>query len=111
MPKLSSATIDANLRNAVFSDLEIDTIDNYSRVNGRAYGTILVDDNGNERFCRVRVEVAELREDMTARELMQSEIDKYNSAQAKKAATIAKNREKAAADKAKREKKGREEGE
>lgn len=64
---------------------------------------ILTDRNGVERYCRVGVIVAEEREDMTARELMQKEIDAYTEKQNNKAEKAAKAAEKAARDKARRE--------
>ena len=90
MPKLTKNVVDADLRSTVFDDL-LDRNSSYSdleyvKVNDRQYGVILVDKNGVERYCRVGVIVAEEREDMTARELMQSEIDAYNAKQTEKAA-------------------------
>ena len=108
MAKISKTVVDADLRNRIFSHLDIanayteDSL--FYKINDRQYGVILTDKNGVERYCRVGVIVAEEREDMTARELMQSEIDAYNEKQASKA-------EKAKAKEAKiaRDKKAREE--
>jgi len=98
MAKISKTVVDADLRNRVFSEIfeletEAGTIDafttdndtEYRKINDRQWGVILTDKNGVERYCRVGVIVAEEREDMTARELMQSEIDAYNEKQASKA--------------------------
>lgn len=122
MAKISKTVVDAELRNAVFSDLildpptEIDFDDprkNYVKINDRQYGVIRVDANGVERYCRVGVIVAEEREDMTARELMQAEIDAYNEKQASKAEKAKAKEAKIARDKKAREekKKKEEEGE
>ena len=98
MAQISKATIDAELRNSIFNSLNLEAVD-AEKINDRQYGTIRIDKNGIERYCRIGVIVAEEREDMTARELMQSEIQKYLDAQEKKAEKAAK----AAADKADRE--------
>lgn len=109
--------VDADLRKQVFSDLitdvptERDFDDprkNYVKINDRQYGILLTDLNGVERYCRIGVIVAEEREDMTAAELMQSEVDKYNAARSKKEKAAQEKAEKAARDKAKREEKAKE---
>lgn len=114
MAKISKAVIDKGLREDVFADIfACDKYDyEYHKINDRQYGAILVDDNGTERYVRIGVIVAEEREDCTARELMQAEIDDYNAKQVKKAEKAAERAEKAAKDKAKREavKKAKEEG-
>lgn len=103
--------VDANLRSVVFEDL-IETSDfsdiEYKRINDRQYGCILTDLNGVERYVRIGAIVAEEREDMTARELMQAEVDKYNEAQAKKKALAEKRAKKAEADARKRAEKAKE---
>lgn len=104
MPQISKTVVDADLRNRVFAALLDDFENNvFVKVNDRQYGIILTDKNGVERYIRVGAIVAEEREDMTARELMQKEIDEYNDKQAKKAQRQADSREKAARDKAARE--------
>ena len=74
----------------------------FKRINDRQWGVILVDKNGNHRYIRVGAIVAEERDDMTAEELMQSEIDTYNQKQADKAEKEKKKAEKIAKDKARR---------
>ena len=110
--KYTKTAVDTNLRDTVFDDLlgAKDGWDNsqYVKINDRQYGIILTDLNGVERYVRIGAIVAEERDDMTARELMQSEIDKYNEAQQKKAEQKRKAEAKAAADKAKREAKAKE---
>ena len=102
--KYTKNVVDSELRERIFDDLLNGAYCiHYAKVNDRQYGCILTDKNGVERYCRVGVIVAEEREDMTARDLMQSEIDKYNEAQAKKEETARKRKEKAEKDKAKRE--------
>ena len=122
--KYTKTVVDADLRARIFSEIfELDTeagtigaftTDNnteYRKVNDRQWGVILTDKNGVERYCRVGVIVAEEREDMTARELMESEIRAYEDKQAEKAEKAAKRAEKAEADKARREAKAKEKGE
>ena len=59
--------------------------------------------NGERRYARVGVIVAEVREDMTADELMASEIADYNAKQEAKAKRAEERKAKAERDKAKRE--------
>lgn len=102
MAKISKNVVDADLRTRIFEELDIDD-GNFIKINDRQYGVILTDKNGVERYCRVGVIVAEEREDMTARELMEQEIATYNEKQASKAAKVAERAKKAEADKARRE--------
>ena len=120
MPKYTKNIVDADLRGTVFNDLFTnysgDDMEfnghNYQKINDRQYGVILIDKNGVERYCRVGVIVAEERENMTARELMQAEIDAYNAKQANKAEKAKAKEEKIARDKKAREEKAKkEEGE
>ena len=109
MPKLTKNVVDADLRARIFDDvLNGEYCIHYVKVNDRQYGCILTDKNGVERYCRVGVIVAEEREDMTARELMQSEIEAYEAKQAEKAEKAKAKAEKAARDKAAREAKEKE---
>lgn len=107
MANVSKNVVDANLRSIVFDDL-LDRNSSYSdleyvKVNDRQYGVILTDLNGVERYVRIGAIVAEEREDMTARELMQKEIDEYNEKRAKKAEKAAARAKKAEEDKKRRE--------
>lgn len=111
MAKVSKAIVDKDLRDAVFNGiLEGDEIfmSKLHKINDRQMGVLLTDMNGETRYVRLGAIVAELREDMTAEELMQSEIDAYNQKQADKAEKAQKKAEKAKADKAKREAKAKE---
>ena len=109
MAKISKNVVDTTLRGTIFGDLINGQANlTYQKVNDRQYGVILVDKNGVERYCRIGVIVAEEREDMTARELMQKEIDEYNEKQATKAEKAKAKAEKAAKDKAAREAKAKE---
>ena len=110
--KITKAVVDAELRAQVFSDLILDPptevdFDNprkdYVKINDRQYGVILTDKNGAERYCRIGVIVAEEREDMTARELMEKEINDYKEKQKAKAQKEKEKQEKIARDKEKRE--------
>ena len=119
MAKISKNVVDTDLRNTVFNDLFTnysgDDMEfnghNYQKINDRQYGVILTDKNGVERYCRVGVIVAEEREDVTARELMQSEIDAYNEKQASKAEKAKAKEAKIARDKKAREEKKKKEEE
>jgi len=116
MAKISKTVVDADLRTRVFDDL-IDYESNHSdfeyvKINDRQFGVILTDKNGVERYCRIGVIVAEEREDMTARELMASEINTYNEKQTAKAEKAKAKEAKIARDKKAREEKAKkEEGE
>ena len=101
--KISKAIVDSNIRTAIFSTLNVANIEGFHKINDRQYGCIVEDVNGTRRYARVGVIVAEEREDMTADELMASEIATYNAKQEAKAQKAAERQEKAARDKAKRE--------
>ena len=111
MAKISKNVVDADLRNQVFEDIFADPSDTgYIKINDRQWGIILTDKNGIERYVRIGAIVAEEREDMTARELMQSEIDAYNEKQAAKAEKVKAKEAKIARDKKAREEKAKKEG-
>ena len=101
--KISKAMVDADIRTRIFDLLDIANVEGFQKINDRQWGCLVEDINGEQRYVRVGVIVAEQREDMTAAELMQSEVDKYNAAQEKKAAKAAERKAKAERDKAKRE--------
>ena len=110
MAKISKNVVDSDLRATVLSDL-FDFEQNskeYKKINDRQYGTILVDLNGVERYVRIGVIVAEIREDVSARELMASEIKLYEETQKKKLLAEQKKQEKIALDKKRREEKKKE---
>jgi hypothetical protein len=116
MATISKAIVDKTLRDAIFFDIfstdeGVGFDYNYNKINDRQYGTIITDANGEKRYCRIGVIVAELRDDMTAEQLMQSEIDTYQAKQNDKAEKAKKKAEKIAADKAKREAKKENENE
>ena len=106
MAKISKTAIDKNLRDRVFAG--ITGKDEYFlaklvRINDRQYGAIMKDMNGEMRYVRIGAIVAELRDDMTAEELMQSEINAYQVKQDEKAIKALKKEQKIAKDKARRE--------
>lgn len=106
MAQISKTAVDKALRDQVFKCLfeDCNPADyGFDKINDRQYGVILTDLNGVARYVRVGIIVAEEREDMTAYELMESEIAKYTETQTKKAERAAKKAEKIARDKAKRE--------
>lgn len=106
MAKITKAQNDKALREGIFYDIFNNDCGmyDYVKINDRQYGTIITDVNGVQRYCRIGVIVAEERDDMTAEELMQSEIDAYNQKQADKAEKAKAKAEKIARDKAQREK-------
>ena len=106
MAKITKAQNDKALREGIFYDIFNNDCGmyDYVKINDRQYGTIITDINGVQRYCRIGVIVAEERNDMTAEELMQSEIDAYNQKQADKAEKAKAKAEKIARDKAQREK-------
>ena len=103
MPKISKAIVDSNIRTAIFNALNVANIEGFHKINDRQYGCIVEDVNGERRYARVGVIVAEQREDCTADELMAAEIADYNAKQVKKAEKAAERAAKAEKDKAKRE--------
>ena len=109
--KISKAIVDSNIRTAIFKALNVANIEGFHKINDRQYGCIVEDVNGERRYARVGVIVAEQREDVTADELMASEIADYEDKQAKKAERAAARAEKAARDKKLREEKKKNENE
>jgi len=101
--KISKAIVDSNIRTAIFNALNVANIEGFHKINDRQYGCIVEDVNGDRRYARVGVIVAEMREDMTADELMASEIADYNAKQEAKAKRAEERKAKAERDKAKRE--------
>ena len=111
MAKVTKMEVDKKLREEVFDDIfnsEGGVLYDWKKINDRQYGVLLIDANGEQRYVRIGAIVAELREDMTAEELMQSEIDAYQDKQAEKAEKAKAKAEKAEKDKAKREAKAKE---
>ena len=102
MATVSKAIINTDLRAQTFAKLDLS---DFSKVNDQTYGIILTDQKGVERYVRLRAVVAEVKDDMTAREYMESEIAAYNEKVAAKEAKKKERMEKAKKDKAKREKK------
>ena len=112
MAKMTKTAIDKELRESVFNSLLSNDAEEccgvFKKINDRQYGIILTDLNGEKRYIRIGAIVAELRDDMTAEELMQSEIDAYNQKQADKAEKAKAKEKKIAKDKARREKEAEE---
>ena len=106
MPKVTKTMVDQELRNKIFGMLfdNDETCGSFVKINDRQYGIILVDANGEQRYIRIGAIVAELREDMTAKELMGSEIEEYQMKQKAKAEKAKEKEKKIAKDKARREK-------
>lgn len=109
MPKITKSMVETDLRTRVFDDCINEGNDlDWHRINDRQFGVLITDLNGVERYVRLGAIVAEEREDMTACELMDKEINEYNEKQAVKAQKAAERAEKAARDKAEREAKKKE---
>ena len=106
MAKISKTTVDKTLREGIFFDMFQNDCGmyDYVKINDRQYGVIITDLNGVQRYVRIGAIVAEEREDMTAQELMQKEIDEYNAKQAEKEAKAKAKAEKAQKDKERRAK-------
>ena len=111
MAKVTKTAVDKALREEVFgflfstgnSEQDAQLAYRFHKINDRQYGILLTDLNGEQRYIRLGAIVAELREDMTAEELMKSEIDAYQQKQADKAEKAKAKEAKIAKDKAKRE--------
>lgn len=110
MAKVTKQMVDKDLRDRIFNDLGVDGTPvieqefQYHKINDRQYGVLLTDLNGNQRYVRIGAIVAELREDMTAEELMTSEIEEYEMKQKAKEEKAKAKEAKIAKDKARREK-------
>ena len=107
MAKISKTVVDKALRDQVFQCLfeDCNPADyGFDKINDLQYGVLLTDLNGVQRYVRIGAIVAEEREDMTARELMQKEIDEYNAKQAEKEVKAKAKAEKAQKDKERRAK-------
>lgn len=106
MAKITKTQCDKSLRDSIFTmlfDNDSPLSSMFHKINDRQYGILMVDPNGEQRYVRIGAIVAEIRDDMTAEELMQSEIEAYEVKQAEKAEKAAKRKTKAEKDKAKRE--------
>jgi adenine-specific DNA methylase len=103
MAKISKTVVDKDLRDRVFDDIFGTTTLEYAKINDRQYGILITDLNGEQRYVRIGAIVAEEREDMTAEELMQREIEVYHQKQIEKAAKVREKEKKIAVDKAARE--------
>lgn len=105
MAKITKTAVDKALRDDIFAILMQNPMyEMFHKINDRQYGCIVKDLNGHHRYIRIGAIVAEEREDMTAEELMQSEMNAYTDKQAEKAEKAAKRAVKAEKDKARREK-------
>lgn len=102
---MTKTMVDKALREGIFFDIFQNDCGmyDYTKINDRQYGCILTDANGEERYIRIGAIVAELRDDMTARELMDAEIEEYKMKQEAKAEKVKAKEAKIAKDKARRE--------
>jgi hypothetical protein len=100
MAQISKAVVDSAIRENVFGMLDLSA---FKKINDRQYGILVTDMNGETRYVRLGAIVAEQREDITAEELMESEMEAFNQKQADKAEKAKKKEAKIARDKARRE--------
>ena len=104
MAKLTKPQVDKELRERILESIYYEKGDlDLMKINDRQYGVLLFDLNGHQRYARIGVIIAEERDDMTAEELMVSEIEAYNAKQEAKAEKAKKKEAKIAKDKARRE--------
>jgi DNA-directed RNA polymerase delta subunit len=104
MAKVSKTIVDKDLRDRIFKDAiygDNDEVE-WVKINDRQYGCLLTDLNDETRYIRLGAIVAELREDMTAEELMAMEIEAYQEKQRAKEERAQKRATKAEKDKAER---------
>ena len=106
--KTSRAVTDSAIRSYVFDLLKVAEIEGFQKINDRQYGLLVTDANDEQRYVRVGIIVAEPREDMTAQELMASEVNTYQAKQAEKAENAKERAAKAERDKAERQRKAAE---
>ena len=105
MAKITKTEIDKELRTRVLDSIYNEKGDlDLFKINDRQFGVLLTDLNGHQRYVRISAIVAEEREDMTAEELMVTEIEAYNAKQEAKAEKAKKKEAKIARDKARRAK-------
>lgn len=102
--KVSKALTDNSVRVAAMKVSGIQENDNFRRVSNQSFGVIVEDAEGVQRYCEVRFIARALDKEMTAEEILQSDIAEMNRKIAKAEQTKKDNAEKAAKDKAKREK-------
>ena len=104
MAKLTKTAVDKELRDRVLDSIynAKDDLD-FFKINDRQYGVLLFDLNGHQRYVRIGAIVAEEREDMSAEELMITEIEAYNAKQLAKEEKAKAKEKKIARDKARRE--------
>ena len=86
MAKVTKNIVNKDLRDSAFAGLFEEGVAymagmDFVKINDKQYGVLLTDLNGVQRYVRIGAIVAEEREDMTAEELMQSEIDAYRATQ------------------------------
>ena len=105
MAKLTKTAVDKELRERVLDSIYNEKGDlDLFKINDRQYGVLLTDLNGHQRYVRISAIVAEERDDMTAEELMVTEIEAYNAKQEAKAEKAKKKEAKIERDKARRAK-------
>ena len=102
MATISKAIVDSDLRTQVSDMMNLDQSEGMEMVNDQTFGVILTDKNGVERYVRVKTVIAEIKEDMTAREYMEYEQEEYRRKQEEKAEKAKERAEKAKRDKEKR---------
>lgn len=109
MAKMNKTMIDKELRTRIIDSIynAKDDLD-FMPINERQLGLLMTDANNHVRYVRISVIVAEERDDMSAEELMASEIEAYNVKQAEKAEKAKKKEAKIERDKVRRAKQAEE---
>lgn len=102
--KHTTTVLNADLRARVFEALNIDNLPDFIKINNCRYGIIMTDIDGNERYVQVNIKATKFDEDVTARELMQKELDDYAAQLAREEAIAEKKAKKIAEAEAKKKK-------
>lgn len=75
--KHTTPVLNADLRARVLAALNIDSLDNFVKINNCRYGILLPDLDGNERYIQVNIKVTKFDENVPARDSMEQEMQDY----------------------------------
>lgn len=103
MPTISKSIADASVRTAAFEALAMTDHDNFVRISNQSYGAVFTDTNGVERMVEIKAVVRKVDEEISAQEMLDTEVAEYAGKIAKAEAAAQEKREKAEKAKAKRE--------
>lgn len=99
---ISRATIDANLRNEIFTSLNLE--EGWKVTSNLTRGIVQLDETGTPRYVTLKISVAKPSEEMTAQEALDFDVSEFEHTRAEKAAEAAEKAEKARKDKERRAK-------